>query len=152
MIESHKIQSLVHQALTKLYKNQRYLILNRVSERSIVFWFGVYFFEGLKDSEYANYDLDIEYNRNLSNAKKTRHFPRGTYPDLIVHERGSNNNNVLVIEFKTWWNRQQSKDIQKIKDFTDTTGEYNFQTGLFIELGREETEIKVLINGEVVDE
>jgi len=143
--------SLVEKALVEVYAHQEYLIENRVSERSIVFWFGVYFHDLLRETEYAVYNLDVEYNRNLRDMKRTEHFRRGTYPDLILHERGCNKSNILVIEFKTWWNRQQSKDIQKIKDFTDSNGEYNFQTGLFIELGRKEAKIKTLINGEVVD-
>ena len=151
MSKQDDVLALVQKSLKKLYTEQRYLIENRVSERSIVFWFGVYFHDYLKDSEFSDYDLDIEYNRNLGDAKRTRHFPRGTFPDLILHRRGSNQRNLLVMEFKPWWNNQRDRDIQKIKDFTHPEGNYNFELGLWVELGRNEAAITKVSNGEVID-
>lgn len=36
------------------------------------------------------------------------------YPDFILHKRGSNDFNILIIEFKTWWNPQNDEDIEKL--------------------------------------
>ena len=85
MSESINLLGIVWDALNKVYDEHMYLIENRVSERSIVFWFGIYFYELIKETSFSEYDLDVEYNRNLREAKKTRHFKHGTYPDLILH-------------------------------------------------------------------
>ena len=40
-------------------------------------------------------------------TKKLPSFPNGTFPDEILYKRGSNDNNILVMEFKTYWNKDQ---------------------------------------------
>lgn len=47
-------------------------------------------------------DLDSEYNRNKADKKFLPSWKSGCYPDIIIHKRGSNDDNFLVIEFKTW--------------------------------------------------
>ena len=44
-------------------------------------------------------DLDCEYNRNMDDPKMLND-DRRFIPDLIIHRRRSNENNLLVIEFK----------------------------------------------------
>ncbi|MCF6268640.1 MAG: hypothetical protein L3J41_02920 [Melioribacteraceae bacterium] len=107
-----EILDMVKAALARIYDAHIYLIENRVSERSIVFWFGVYLRELLKETEFETLDLDLEYNRNFQRAKRTRNFPRGTYPDFILHRRGSNDENLLIIEFKPWWNQTTDDDLR----------------------------------------
>ena len=143
----------VDDALNKLYAEQVYLITNEVHERSIVFWFGVYLNDELKNSEYKNFNLDFEYNKNHSNPKKTTNFPKGTYPDLILHKRGSNKDNILMIEFKTWWDDDNVKDINKLKDFTNQDGEYRYKIGYSIILNKSRKDCKItkVINGEVYE-
>ena len=85
-----------------------------VGERAIVFRFAHYL---LSNIERMNVDpdlsLDCEYNRNGCLDKALPSFPRGVIPDIIIHKRGSNDKNVLVMEFKTHWNG--SKRMIKIK-------------------------------------
>ena len=54
------------------------------------------------------------------------------YPDVILHKRGSNDDNILIIEFKTYWNDNQYNDYAKIKEFTDLSGRYAFHNGMAI--------------------
>jgi len=105
-----RLQQKVMQALDMLYERDKYLISNNkngnrnnhVSERAIVFRFGIYLEEVLKcDSEFAKYNLDSEYNRNIDAKKQLPERENGVYPDLILHKRGSNDDNILVIEIKT---------------------------------------------------
>ncbi|HYH75804.1 MAG TPA: hypothetical protein VD735_07660 [Candidatus Saccharimonadales bacterium] len=52
-------------------------------------------------SQFVGYDVDCEYNR-MGNAQKrllTLNNQR-VYPDIIVHKRGTNEMNLLVIEAK----------------------------------------------------
>ena len=72
-----KIVKLVVSALERVYADHHYLIENRVSERSIVFWFGISLYELLNGTEFENLDLDVEYNRNLLGVKRTQHFEQG---------------------------------------------------------------------------
>jgi hypothetical protein len=143
----------VNRALKKVYKYHGYLIKNQVHERSIVFWFGVYFHELLqhKEKEHAEYNLDFEYNKDHSNPKRTENFPYGTYPDIILHKRDSNEHNLLIIEFKTWWSLDNSRDLKKIKDFTRPDGNFNYKYGLSIILGKDESSITVLQRGEIIN-
>lgn len=148
----NEILEMVTNALTRVYEEQFYLIVNRVSERSIVFWFGVYFYDLLQGTEFENLNLDVEYNRNLLGVKRTRHFRRGTYPDLILHERGSNESNILIVEFKPWWDTDIDEDIVKLQDFTNPDGEYKYDIGLSILLGQESPTCIIVKNSEVTGE
>lgn len=146
------IMEIVWLALCRVYDEQIYLINNRVSERSIVFWFGIYFHELMQGTEFESLDIDVEYNRNFQDAKRTENFERGTFPDFILHERGSNENNILIIEFKPWWNAGTDDDIIKLGDFTATLSGYNYDIGLSILLGQESPTCIVVEDGEVSSE
>ena len=116
-------------------------------KRSIIFWFGVYFYKLLKNSEFKDYDLDFEYNRNFDDVKRTKHFVHGTFPDIILHKRGSKNNNLLIIEFKTSLNNKEeneSRDIMKLRDFINPNGKYRYKQALFVILERDKASIKYI--------
>ena len=146
------ILEIVVSVLDRVYANHSYLIQNQVSERSIVFWFGIYFYEAIQGTKYSEYNLDVEYNRNLQEVKRTENYPRGTYPDLILHKRGCNDSNILIIEFKPWWNHEIDDDLVKLQDFTNPDGEYKYNLGLSILIDSETPRGLILQNGEVVGE
>ena len=55
---------------------------------------------------FSEYNLDCEYNRNGSKPKKIISLKQNVYPDLIIHQRGSNDMNLLVMEWiftKPWF-------------------------------------------------
>lgn len=150
LIELSFMRSAVECALEKLYEQDRYLIVNQprgnrmdyhVSERGIVFRFGVYFQQLLSKTLFCNYNVDVEYNRNLYEKKLLPTFANGTFPDLIVHKRGSNDDNVLILEFKTWWNYDTTSDEKKIKEFMDPTGRYRYCMGACIVLEKDEPKV-----------
>ncbi|MDH5681096.1 MAG: hypothetical protein OEZ36_05900 [Spirochaetota bacterium] len=150
-MDKSKIFGLVEKALERLYKYQNYMIQNKVHERSIVFWFGIYMYELLNKSSFSEYRIDLDYNRNHADPKKTKKFPKGIYPDIIIHRHGENNHNLTVIEFKTWWNPKNSKDIEKLKEFTDSNGDYKYQFGMSIILRKDEPEIHIIQNGTITE-
>ena len=159
MALSAKIDALVNSALDTLYENDKHLIFNEptsektnietgvghhVGERAIVFRFAHYLQCLLsKDETLSTYDLDCEYNRNGASAKSLKSFPNGTYPDVILHKRGSNEGNLLVIEFKTYWNRNPKNDQKKIDEFTDSSGKYRFLCGYTICIERSREKCKI---------
>lgn len=152
------IDVLLNEALDILYENDRYLIDNRpflrgkngnhyVGERAIVFRLAHYMQNIINDTPLlADYVLDCEYNRNGIHAKKLPSFPNGVYPDIIIHNRGDNDHNLLVMEVKTYWHRNNDTDKRKIAEFLDTSGKYHFSFGisLTIEEQRQDVQINVL--------
>ncbi len=120
------------------YKKEIKLIDNGVCERCVMFKFCTYFQKKIQKSKLLKkYNLDCEYNRNKYKPKGTRRFPRGTYPDIILHRRGENTSNLAIIECKMKresWKREKGnieKDKIKIEDFTDGN-QYCFDCGIIL--------------------
>ncbi len=162
-----KLNGLIDTALDIVYEKDKHLITNypleydeeakecHVGERAIVFRYAHYLLNLIDqdpDGTFIKYDLDCEYNRNGTQAKTLPAFPDGTFPDLIIHKRGNNDNNLLVIEFKTYWNRNQKKDIRKLHQFTDPGGNYAFLYGMAISFEKKRDEVKkiVIVRGEKI--
>lgn len=169
-IEIDWLEELIAPAIDQFYATPRdHDLLNRdVSERAIV---GVIFCNArtkLKElqtvnPELADLEIDLEYNRNLLTSKEVfnkcydcinsecyvkkkkilfsirRSY---SYPDLIIHQRGSNVNNQVVIEFKKANNHRGRKgDEAKLTFFTcqkpfpnNEERNYQFRIGFFIDL------------------
>lgn len=145
---------LIKRSLEILYRNDYDLLFRKANERSVVARFMIYLQkELLYEERYRSYDLDFEYNRNGEGPKIVFGYENGAYPDLIIHRRNVNCSNLLIMEFKTYWNcfpAELQRDIDKIKEFTDRDGEYKFRYGISIVLGRtfDETEFQLFMNKE----
>jgi hypothetical protein len=153
-----ELEKLIDIALCKLYCKDKYLIVHKpcneinttprngktyVSERAIVFRFGIYLQELVYLSEdFKDYHIDVEYNRNLNNVKclPKSQWEKGAYPDLIIHKRGSNDSNLLVVEFKAWWSDAslEKNDREKLERFKKPP--YNYSYALFIKIKEEKPE------------
>lgn len=98
-IAKDKIQSFIESALKELYTKDIPLIESDVHEIAIVAQFFSYFKEEIK-SNYPEYDVDMEYNKKGDDPKKyynsSENEVYGIRPDLIVHKRKRNCNNLLV--------------------------------------------------------
>jgi hypothetical protein len=159
LLELNQIETLkraINLALDEVYARDLYLIANKVHERSIVCRFCIYL-QRVFDTPlfpFADFQLDFEYNRNYANPKKTTNFPKGTYPDLILHQRGSNDNNLCLFEFKTWWDADTGRDVQKLEDFTTQDGAYKYGIGFSILFGRSRSQVvpRVFTNGTEINE
>ena len=111
--------------------------------------------------ELENLGIDIEYNRNYSNPKrvyekcglcqnegcfiKERNLQHAvSSPDMIIHQRGSNEDNQVVIEYKKTSNvNPQERDADKAKLIYFTCQQpflhhedenYQYHIGFFIDL------------------
>ncbi len=132
-----ELKGIVDAALQRLYHQDPELIEFAVNERSVVFRFGLYFAELLSKSSFSSYNLDCEYNRNMGKPKRTKNFPDGVIPDVLLHRRNSNEENILVLEFKGYWNKaDRENDHKKIIDFTsqDEDNLYKYSLGGVVEL------------------
>ena len=65
------------------------------------------------------------------------------YPDFILHKRGTNDSNLLIIEFKTWWNSDNREDIEKLKAMMSDLYRYQYQYGYSIILNQERDSVTV---------
>lgn len=148
-----KIEQLVDQCLGELFSKDISLIKHDVSERAIAHKLAEYL-----QTHFPNLNVDCEYNRN---TEKGQYYPKkilalkerrdkepldvrdeeilqeiSTYPDIIIHRRNTNAENLLVIEIK----KENSKvphdfDFQKLMAFTensDSSYSYHYKYGLFI--------------------
>ena len=140
----------IKESLIDLYENDKYLIginddqnhEDHVGERTIVFRFAYYLQNYLNmDGGYGNYNLDCEYNRNGTQPKELS--GRATYPDLILHRRGSNDHNIMVMEFNGYWNNNQEYDEEKICGFTSDKGDYKYLVGYTVLIGRRLEEVVI---------
>lgn len=171
MITINELIEMTLNALEKLYENDEILFINDVNERTLVFRLGIYLDNILnKNDKFKYLNVDSEYNRNIRGIDIYKsigieNYRRKTYPDLIIHERGTNDNNQLVIEFKKCVRNKrndylilESKQINiddaKLKYYTAKNKEYKFKLGLAIIFGKvlEDTIITVYLNGKVYNE
>lgn len=148
----HQINQLnvaIETAFTCLYEKDIFLIENRVHERSIVARFFIYLQDALNRTEFGMYHLDFEYNRYHSDLKRTQDFPNGTFPDIILHKRDDEQHNILIIEFKTWWDPDTKHDIKKINNFINQDEKYKYALGYSIVIEQKRSEVKktLITNG-----
>lgn len=158
LIRDEEIKSHVHEALNHLLKNDSYLLLNDLSERSISNKIAHYL-----TPLFPDYDVDCEYNgdidrRNnrkaisilksdLEEAKlltdyETDHLEdeitsRSVFPDIIIHKRGFNKYNLGIIEVKKSTSRIDfAYDRMKLESYTSNKYGNNlqYQLGIFIEV------------------
>lgn len=148
------VEQAVRGALDELYKQDLILLKNEVSERAITHMLAEYL-----QVRFQELNVDCEYNRDLESglyaakkiylssplkelaergAKEEELLSVSTFPDIIVHRRGNNDHNILVIEVKKKISSVDHKwDDQKLHAFTDINGHnnYGFKYGVFVLLG-----------------
>ncbi|AST06125.1 hypothetical protein AF2641_04160 [Anoxybacillus flavithermus] len=117
---------------------------NDVHERSIAHrlavHLGIVFYE---------WDVDVEYNRDHGKVKRIYDHDepsgRRVFPDIIVHQRGTQNN-LLVIEVKKWNNSFDlyERDLEKIKSYLHSP-ELQYRYGAFVEIGRSLEEVRFIV-------
>lgn len=133
------LETLIKKSLDDLYQNDEYLIKHRVAERDITSKFAHYFQNNMRETIIADYDVDCEYNRDGYGTKNIDGIL--VYPDFILHQRGTNSDNLLIIEFKTWWNSDNHEDIEKLLDMMSDRYPYKYKYGYSILLNKDNAEI-----------
>ncbi len=140
--EQQKVKNIVDLAINKFNDKETYLLENNLSERCICSKFAEYLSIEIESSEFAAYEVDVEYNRGnhgVENSPKTL-CDQKIVVDLIVHKRGHNNiagfDNLICIEMKK---SNDSRRLQGIRDdedrlrkLTDYQYSFNYQIGFMI--------------------
>lgn len=131
-----QLQEIVRISLAQLYQNDGELIQRGGMEQAVSFRFGMHLLGQCQQIDWLRHmHFDMEYNKNGLYPKRTPRRPNGVRPDLIIHTRNSNENNLLIIEIKGWWNPEpRDNDRIKLEDFVHQEGEYKYGCGVFLDL------------------
>ena len=159
-----EIKKIIENSLIELYEKNSILIDRYTKEEAINHWLAIYIDKNIRIAyPDSNYNVDIEYNRNVTNENEQRFFSKlikypkyfkkddivisimkEIIPDIIVHKRGSNKNNLLCIEAKKNYRyANETKDIQKILGLLDFP--YNYSYGCLVEYSPDEEIFSFLI-------
>lgn len=125
----------IEQVIWIIYKKDSDLLFRDNYEVTISCKISQYLF-----SLFPDYDVDWEYNKHIDDPKILDW--RKVRPDIVVHKRWTDENNLICIEVKketNWENR--NKDYNKLLDFTDKTKWYWYKLWIFIDFWKEEAKI-----------
>jgi len=122
-----EMQSRINQALKKLYDEDSCLIINNTSERAITHKLAIYIQE-----LFPEWHVDCEYNRKDQHLPKALLKKKVTFPDIIIHQRNSRVN-LLVVEAESIHNEHPHgiEDKKKIEAYI-TDQDYQYCYGLWI--------------------
>ncbi len=117
-----------------LYENDSYLLWGNVHERTIAAQFACYLRRLL-----PGFDVDAEYNRELvaekenkKNANQKKIKESLVIPDIIIHKRGENERNCMVLEIKVGNStKPDKKDEQKLRAIKE---KFNYRYAVFLRL------------------
>ncbi len=133
-MRTDEVKDYLEQATVRVEKEDCHLLMIDVSERCIAARLAMYLRE-----YFADYHVDVEYNRHGEDKKKLYDLldrndcrrdrddeGQRVLPDVIVHQRGNDDSNLLIIEMKKSANKGDiEKDKRRIKAFRAELG-YQF--------------------------
>jgi hypothetical protein len=135
------VKEKVEAALRKLRSQDSFLIQMDTNERAISHKLAEYLQE-----EFLDWNVDCEYNRHGCDVKKLKNVSvpnesigwdepeaKTIFPDIIVHRRNTDENNLLIIEVKKSSNTV-SRKTDKDKIIVLTKDEYRYRFGLLLEI------------------
>lgn len=115
----------VMHAFAALIQNDHELLTYDVNERTICHHLATHLQE-----VFPEHHVDVEYNRHGMDPKRVEldpeHGRERVFPDVVVHRRGTDESNLLVMEVKKSTNPQpRSHDRRKLKCCVEEFG-YDF--------------------------
>jgi len=140
-IYADEIEFRVSSALKQLSEADFYLLKNDLNECSINHMLAYHL-----QSQFKEWHVDCEYNKNWNKIKKlelpkdkvdwTDTEAKSVFPDIIVHRRGGDGPNLLVIEVKKSSNTSDRRhDYNKLKEYGKIL---SYSCALFLEIGTKE--------------
>ena len=133
-----EIKEIVKNCLQKLRRLDKNLFEKDLNERTITHKLAIYLQE-----EFQELNVDCEYNR-FEDLVKRLELPKDkinwddteaktVFPDIIIHKRGIQENNLLVIEVKKSSNINPG-DFDRMKLHTFRQEPYSYTYGLFLKI------------------
>jgi hypothetical protein len=170
MVELQKQLFLSLQKAVKMFYDRDFRLLElNVHEQTISHRIAVYL-EQIICGTGVVVSVDCEYNRHLSFGKtiydkceqcegldcwnKTQHIVfrtkcdelKSCRPDIVVHTRGTDENNLLVVEFKKN-TPTDNVDFAKLNCLTCNEAGYKYRLGAYVSLNKSDYDIKLFDNG-----
>lgn len=144
-MEDTRIKELFLRALNDLIRKDIWLLQHNLNERCITHKLGEYL-----QPIFLNYNVDCEYNGDVEregllkricilqenvnqNVENVRDV--SVFPDIIIHRRGFNQNNLCIVEVKkSAGGGDLEFDRDKLKAYTSTEDGNNlgYQLGIFV--------------------
>lgn len=132
------VQGLLEQALETFHAAEMHLLRTDASERSMTHRLALHL-----TPLFPDFDVDCEYNRDGFNVKRLALHERPVqdddteavtvFPDIVVHRRGHNDANLLVIEVKKASSAVNADyDMLKLEAFK---GELKYRHAVHLTLG-----------------
>ena len=140
------IKELIESAVEQLYEKDYYLIEHGLWEVCITHRLAIYIEKQFKDSPYDRLNVDIEYNNDGYGEKKIVVDENGKRPDIIIHKRGVNTNNLLIVEMKKN-TVSDSEDDKKLCCATEQTSKFKYKLGLFLNIMKDSVEYTWYVDG-----
>ena len=135
--EWNELKENIEEAFEEMYNKDSELITkSRVCERCLMFRFALHLYSKLPD----DFDLDCEYNKHGVDPKESMHNGTRTLisPDIIIHKRGNDNHNYVMIELKKNKAKGITHDYEKLvhctepKRYVDDKYRYSYLFGVSI--------------------
>ncbi|MDD5417200.1 MAG: hypothetical protein PHU12_04480 [Candidatus Aenigmarchaeota archaeon] len=109
--------------------------------------------------EFKEYDVDCEYDKHINDVKFSTDLNKNIRPDIVIHKRGIDKDNLVFIEIKKEQNRtNRENDYEKLRSVTkqitdlsiNSNDRFKYKLGVFVELtkNKEEVIIRYFENGE----
>ena len=135
-MERSDIEAILTEALSQLEREHQELLRWKVHERTLVSHLVCYL-----RCRFPGYSVDMEYNlEDGGTTSKRRLDGRRVFPDFIVHERGTNENNLLAVECKRSDapSGEKDDDLQKLRELR-LCKRYRHATLIVFEVGENRT-------------
>lgn len=149
-MKENEVREKLKYVIEKFYNNDSALLYYEtdgplVAERCISARIAMYLQE-----EFKYYNVDCEYNRHGVNKKVINN--KAVYPDIIIHKRKNDDNNLAWIEMKKDFSLEIDKDRERLKNVTSQNKAYKYQYGFLIIIGdkRENIVIEEYVNGDKI--
>ena len=136
-MEAGEVKERVGQAIAMVMKHDRYLLENNLGERCIAGFLAMYL-----QQAFPEFNVDVEYNRHGITPKildlpencadyRNEDGEAFVVPDVIVHRRGADGPNILVLEMKKTSNpnRHGARDYERLRAFR---GQLRYEFGALI--------------------
>ncbi len=139
-----ELQGVIAHAIGEVFQHDSELFVDRANERAICHRLAVWIERLLVlNPRMQECVVDVDYSRMGGPARAKRVHLRGfdkapsrVLPDIILHRRGGNDLNLLVIEVKLTWDRRGSagdeRDRCKLRALRE---QLDYQHGLFLKFG-----------------
>ena len=156
-MEDKHILEKIDLALAELLARDKFLLINDLSERSISHKLAEYL-----QTQFPDYNVDCEYNGSAADDYEKKKINivreqlaeagllhdremesegevliRSVFPDIIIHQRGSHDENLCIIEMKKSSSAVDHKyDYIKLQAYTSSVmgNVLKYQLGAFIEI------------------